>query len=238
MNYRKMKKKNRLLGNSTMPPLLSAALFIILIVFIITAKGLMYNSYKEAAAPVLAEDFSLTEENKLNKSEEIVLTMLKEVIQPAGRVGRMENSNSVYYNTLEKYLTGNGVELSNRQADTISGYITDIQEILYSEGIPDYTELSLDGRRVVFYLLGRIYKTCGLQLIGNGEGDIRTISLHSGKILYHNTEEGQSEFQINTLAAVMLFLFVLFVSCVLFARKHQLFNKEENYDGYDKERFA
>lgn len=239
MNFSRSSKK-RFYSNNTMPPFFTAVLFIILIGFILIAKVMMHSSLKEITIPALSEDIMISKDSGLNSKEEFVLALLKDVIQPSERESRIEekDANTVYYNTLKDYLAGDGEQLSEEQITSISGYIMSIKEILSSEGKFDYTRLSLDGKKVVFYLLGRIYKTCGLQLIGNVEENIETIQMHSGTILYRNADERQSKFQVDTLVIVMLFLFVLFISCLLLARKHQLFNKEEKYDGYDKERFA
>ncbi|GEM_PF-6711113 len=241
VNYGKKIKEKKISQKSTMPPVLSVILVAVLICFIVIAKGLTRGDSAEATVPVLSAG-TLSNASEQIEPEQDVLTMLREVLHPSERVGqagRKEKQATIYYEILKNYLSGDGIELTNQQAKMIDDNIVSIHEILTNEEKVDYTQLSYDGKRVVFYLLKQIYDICGLQLTGNMEDNIETITQQSGIILYNNNLAGdQSNLQIDALIIILLLLVILFIICLLIARKHQLFNKEEKRDGFDEERFA
>jgi hypothetical protein len=236
---KKRSKKTKILKKKTMPQVFMIGVFAILIAFILIAKGLVHNSYKEVSVLALSENYQITAQKGLSETEQGILALLKDVLKPADREGRKEMQSSVYYNTLEDFFCSEKVEISTDQAAAVNEKIMKINAILTEEGKTDYTRLSMDARNAVLYLLEQVYEGCGLKLSDNMEGTITKITDLSGNILYSQaSREQQSGFQWDVMAVIIAFNVLLFIICRLIARKNQLFNKEESYDGFDEEKFA
>jgi hypothetical protein len=147
--------------------------------------------------------------------------------------------DSIFYTTLQEYLSSSEVFLTSNQAIQIENNLIDLQEIMNSEGETEFTKMSLEGKKVAIFLAEQIYELCNLKLELNMEGNIEKISDNSGNIIYENGAPiSQLGIQINLLIITLTSMATLISICIIIAKKNQLFMKEVGYDGFDEERFA
>lgn len=234
--YSKHKKKRRI---DTIPLRFTIGVIIILLSFILIAKGLFYYSYEEAAIQTWSYNNDISADSSISITKQALQSMLMDVVKPTEKEGWKKSQAAIYCNTLDNYLNNHAVRLTGNQVAMIQEKLLKIQEILSGEMQTDYTKLSLDGRKIVFCLLGQIYEIYGLHLQGDMECKIVKVSDSSANILYSNSAaESMPKIQWYALAAMIIFNIVLLIICRLVARRNQLFHKEEIYDGFDKEKFA
>lgn len=221
-----------------MPPVLTFGLLIILIVFIIIARGLVHRNYEEAGIVAMSSNVWIMNNSELNEVEGTVLTLLYSVMNLSNQEEGRDTYNSVYYCTLEEYLSRDEVSLSDVHEDDLKEKLIELQDIINYEGQVDFSKMSLDSRKIAVYLSEQIYKICGLSIGIDMEGNISKISDLSGNIIYSNLTTKEDSFHLNALIITLALILVLLSICIIIAKKNQLFNKEVNYDGFDEERFA
>lgn len=234
--HSKEKKKRRI---DTIPRWFTIEVVILLFCFILITKALLHYNYEEATIQSWSEYNDISADSSNSISKQALWSMLTEVLKPSDKEGRKKSQASIYCNTLEKHLNNNTIILTSSQAAVIKEKLLKIQEILSGEMQTDYTRLSLDGKKIVFCLMGQIYEIYGLHLEGNTECTIVKVCDTSANTLYSNSAaESLPSIQWYALAAVIICIIVLFIICRLVARRNQLFHKEEIYDGFDKKKFA
>jgi hypothetical protein len=222
-----------------MPPVLTIGLLIVMTCFISIVKGVIHNSHEEVSIPALSSNYVISDNVEINTSEQAILTMLSSVLTLSEQTEQRNDSNGLYYKTLQEFLSSEGVDLTTIQARNLKEKIIDMQEIINYEGQTDFSKMSLDGRSVITYISKEIYELCGLGLLLDGEGEIEKISDLSGNILYIKAVPASlNDFQIEALVITLSFIIILFSICYIISKKNQLFNKEVKYDGFDEERFA
>lgn len=239
-NVSEYQKANVICKKSTMPPILTISILILIISFVMIARGLIQTSYDKVSIPTQSSDSIINDDKELNTSEREVLTMLSSVIKLPDQVNQGNTINSIYNAALHKYLRSSDVYLTSTQARQVKDKIIDMQGIISFEGKSDFSLISLEGRKVIIYISEQIYELCGLKLVLNMEGIIEQISDLSGNIIYTNLAASTvpESFQMNALVLTLLFIATLFGICTIIAKKNQLFIKEVAYDGFEEERFA
>jgi len=240
--YSKMgiyQKENINYKNNTMLPILTIGILIIIISFVVIARGLFNTRYEGGSIPAQSSNSIISDETNLNASEREVLTMISSVIKLPDQIDQGNNIYYIYYPTLLKYLSNSEVYLTSNQAQQVRDKIISMHEIMSYEGETDFAKMSLDGRKVFIYLSEQIYELCGLKTVSTMEGDIEKISDVSGNIVYaKKTPVSQVGLQVNALIIIVATMVTLLIICIIIAKKNQLFIKEVIYDGFDKERFA
>jgi hypothetical protein len=238
-NIIEYKKTEIISRKSIMPPVLTIGLLIVMTCFISIVRGVIHNSYEEVSIPALSSNYVISDNLEINTSEQAVLTMLSSVLSLSEQTEQMNYSNSLYYKTLQQFLSSEGVDLTTIQARNLKEKMIAMQEIINYEGQTNFTKMSLDGRSVFTYISQEIYEICGLDLVLDSEGMIEKITDQSGNILYIKAVTVSVEdFQIEALAITVSCIILLFSICYIISKKNQLFNKEVKYDGFDEERFA
>jgi uncharacterized membrane protein YidH (DUF202 family) len=239
LNFRKHSNEKRKRRIDTIPPCFTIGVIIILLSFILIARGLLHYRYEEVTTPAWSGYNEISADSSISISKQALRSMLMEVLKPSDKEGRKKSQASIYFNTLEKYLNNNTIRLTGSQAAAIQEKLLKIQEILTGEMQTDYTLLSLDGRKIVFCLLGQIYEIYGLHMEGDAECTIINVSDSSANTLYSsNISEPLPEIQWYALVVLFICIIVLFIICFFVARRNRLFHKEETYDGFEKEKYA
>jgi len=239
-NISKCQEANTICQKRTMPPILTISILIVIVSFVMIARGFVHTNYEKASVPTLSSDTLINNDTELNTSEREILTMLSSVIKLPYQVNQGNMINSIYNTTLLEHLRSSDVYLTSTQAQHVKDKITDLQGIISFEENSDFSKMSLDGRKVIIYISEQIYELCGLKLVLNMEGVIEQISDLSGNIIYTNVaaSAGQESFQVNALVITLLFISTLFGISIIIAKKNQLFIKEVACDEFDEERFA
>jgi hypothetical protein len=223
----------------SMPPILSLCIVTFIVSFILIARGLFDIGQEEVSIPAFSNNIIISDDRELNRSEQEILSMLSSSNMLPNSKNHENTIDSIFYITLQEYLSSSEVYLTSHQAIRIEEKIVDLQEIMRSEGETDFTKMSLEGKKVAIYISEQIYELCNLKLMINMEGNIEKISDISGNIIYANdVPVSRLGFQINVLIITLTSMATLLSICIIIAKKNQLFIKEVVYDGFDEERFA
>jgi len=194
---------------------------------------------EEVSIPAFSNNIVISDEKELNTPEQEILSMLSSSNMLPNYNNQENTTNSIFYKTLQEYLSSSEVYLRSNKVHQIEEKIMDLQEIMSSEGETDFTKMSLEGKKVAIYISEQIYEQCNLKLVLNMEGNIEEISESSGDIIYTKyTPVSQDGFQIKVLIIILASMTTLLSICIIIAKKNQLFMKEVVYDGFDEERFA
>jgi len=194
---------------------------------------------EEVSIPAFSNNIVISDEKELNTPEQEILSMLSSSNMLPNYNNQENTTNSIFYKTLQEYLSSSEVYLTSNKAHQIEDKIIDLQEIMSSEGETDFAIMSLEGKKVAIYISEQIYELCDLKLVLDMEGNIEEISESSGDIIYTKyTPVSQDGFQIKVLIIILASMTTLLSICIIIAKKNQLFMKEVVYDGFDEERFA
>jgi hypothetical protein len=223
----------------TMPSILTLGIVTFIVSFILISRWLFNTYQEEASIPAFSNNIVISDEMEFNKPEQNILSLLSSYSEISEYNSQVNSIDSIFYETLQEYLSRSEVLLTSDQALKIESNLIDLQEILISEGETDFTNMSLEGKKVAIYIAEQIYELCNLKLELNMEGNIEKISDNSGNTIYENAAPvSQLGIQINLLIITLTSMATLLSICIIIAKKNQLFMKEVRYDGFDEERFA
>jgi hypothetical protein len=197
------------------------------------------NTKDEISIPTIASDSQILEDNSLNQSEKVIVSLLSSRIAASGNQLRETSEYNLYVEHLRKYLSSAGVTISDDSGKKAASKILEMSAIMDLEQENNIEKMTLDGRELAINLSQEIYKACGLTLNYNLKGQITRISDKTGKFIYLNESQlKQTGFQFDLfLITFGIIAFLLFI-CIIIAKKHQLYVKDVAYDGFNEERYA
>lgn len=220
------------------PPLISLCILIFTVCIALLAGSI--NTKEEMAIPAIADNFELTEDEKLNEAEILILN----VLDSAGaevkikRTAGTEEYNT-YKNQLKSYFERDNVNVKDSITQDIVNKIIQLNAIMDMENEFDINKMSLDGRELAIRLSQEIYDMCGLKLSYNMQGEIIRITDKTGKdTFFKNSAYGKAEFQGEVLAVTVAAILFLILLCISIAKKNQLFVKDVKYDGFNEKGYA
>ena len=205
----------------------------IIMVFIISIMGVARWSLitgTETEVQAVADMAVLKPDADLNEAEAQVLYQLSQLIGDTGReVSNGMITENIYYDCLSEHYRAYGMNLSTAVADKINRLIRDGKKLLLLEEGRQLGEMSLDGREVAIHIFKEIYRSSGLKLGIQPDGTIEQIVSQSGKQYYINNKSLQEEFRIETLIFILMVLITLLGTCIIIAKRKQLFVKSGEY---------
>lgn len=215
-------------------PVMIMGVFIAITFFVVISKasvGVAENRYTS-----VSNNDILLKDPEINACEYSVLSMLynNDTMQEG-----QPSVNNRLYQYLKYYLGSCGVDLSEPKAVDAKVKISELNKIIAMEKNRDLREMTLDAKGIAINLAQLIYQTCGLELTFNLLGDIKTIAIKDGDIIYQNGEPiEQASFHLEALIVTVMGIIVLLIICIAIARKHQLFRKEEAQDSFEEKKYA
>lgn len=186
----------------------------------------------------------LKEDQQLNESEKLVLSLLTTVIPSPDSSQTKENGSlDMYEEYLQRYLSSSETWLTSSKAHEALNKIIELKAVLNLEKVNNYNEMSVDGRELAIKISKEIYEACSLKVYYNMQGTIIRITDQTDNLLYLNPDTIQHTLRydglrLDILMITLSILCILFLICVRIARKHQLFKKEAGYDGFKEEGFV
>lgn len=219
--------------------IMTTCVMLAIISIVTIARGSMKTKEPESV-PSMSSYIELPQDYGLNISERRVLMMLSDWKELHNETVDLENNtNVVYFNYLKEYLRRSEVVLSTDKAREIEDLIRGRNTIMHREKESDVKKMSIDGRKVTIYIFKQIYKLCGLKLAFSSDKDIEQIVDMSGNVIYLKTAPLlQSKIQYNVLAITLTLILTLFGTCIIIARKNQLFIRGGRYYGFNEKEFT
>ncbi len=222
-----------------MPPIFSMGIMLLLICFTVTARGVIHTNYEQTNITAATEDNPALAAKGLNQAEVKILDTLWRTAGMNAQTGHDRTFFGSYYSILKNYLSNETVNIKEDSTGNILKQLADLQDIINYEGKTDMKDMSLDSKKMAFYITEQVYKACGLTLEINQEDNIGKVSDAYGKVLYKYDLVAQKPvFQVNALVITLTAAAALLGICIMIAKKNQLFGKEVVYDGFDEKGFA
>jgi hypothetical protein len=219
-----------------MPPFMTVSILVFIICFIFFARGLASLEKKEYSIPTFSTKLITMEESEL-KTERDLEAQLSGVLKVLSL--QEDNSNhETVYNLLLEEAHDNSLNFTEDDLSRLHNKMLDLQEVLRLEKVSEFKDMSLEGRKLIIYIVRDILRLYGYHLTVNLDGDIEKISDLSGVLVYSKTQLNFSEIQFKGLVFVLSFVFLALLICILIAKKKQLFEKDVRYDGLNKKRYA
>lgn len=216
-------------------PLITLGMFSAITCIVVFAKAGVNDDYKNRFP--IAEFRELLMNPEFNPNELTVLTMMNR--DASDLIITTQSVFGSLYEQLKAYLGRSGVDLTKEKAEQARKNIVELNQIIAMEGNRDLKEMTLDAKGMATRLSQLIYQSCGLKLSFDMTGNIDKISTTDGSILFdrHKSAE-QDRIHIQPLAITIGVIIILLFFCVLIARKHKLFQREELYESFDEEKYA
>lgn len=121
----------------------------------------------------------------------------------------------------------------------VQALIQDRDELMYLEKKTNISQMSIDGKKAVIYILTRIYELCGLKPSINRNGEIEQIATKAGDILYIKSNmEQKTGFQAESLVIALTIISALLCICYSLSMKKQIYEKGGRYDGFNEKKAA
>ncbi len=230
------RKEERLNAKKLMPPLLVKLIIIFTISFIFFAKALANPDHKETSIPVWSMVSGMDQDVRV-ETEENVINQL-EVIVPFLKLQENRRSKEALFDLLLKNLRDQVIGMSDEKLELLYKRVMDIQMIIKQEKSVEIQNMSIEGRRLIFYIINEIFELSGYQITINLDGKIEKISDSSGELVYSYTQSDLSGVQGKGLVIVLSIIFLALLVCILIAKKNQLFRKDVIYDGLNEKQYA
>lgn len=223
----------------------SAMLFsVILLILCSEAVAESLNQKQEINIPAISISQEFNEDKQLNESEKLVLSLLTAVFpSPDSSHPKKNGSLGIYEEYLQRYLSSSETRLTSSKTREVLNKIMELEAVLNLEKVNNYNEMSVDGRELAIKISKEIYKACNLKVYYNMQGSITRITDQADNLLYLNPDTLQhtvrdNGIRLDILIITLSVLCILFLLCVMIARKNQLFKKEVGYDGFKEEGFV
>lgn len=204
-------------------------IFVLLIIacIVITIKFSLLNN-----ADKITEEYTSKvhiEDDNLNETENAILNILIDTASTSNI--QSTTLSETYYTYLKSYLESTKVQLEPETLYQLEDNMKDITAIISLEKVSNIKSMSLDSREIVLSITKQIYKTCGLKIVFNLQGDIQKISDINGNYLDLGESLFEQEFfDFPIFLSVLFVVLFLFHICLRIAKKNQLFIKEERYE--------
>lgn len=113
-----------------------------------------------------------------------------------------------------------------------------LRELIEAEKESDFHSMSLEGRKLIIYIIREIFSIYDYHLEINADGEIEEIVDQSGGLVYTKTAINKVDIYYKGLIIVLFVLAIGLILCITIAKKHRLFVKEVRCDGFNKKRYA
>jgi hypothetical protein len=218
------------------------AITLSILLIILSIAGIVQVNVNEALDDDLAKEKAVVSIDGvgLNNSERAVLGLFygnKDI--PLGKPEEKNSTYHIYLESLRKYFSSTGVELSKDKADQMVGKIGELFNIIQLEDEEDFPDMSIDGKGIAIDISKQIYKLCGLNLKTNREGTIEYIASDSGTEIYRELNPEQNiGFHAAPVLVTVSSITTLFGLIFYVSRRNQITKREVGYSGFDAQRFA
>jgi len=232
---RKFTEKNHITKSEYIPPLLTWGIITFILFFALYTRIIVSSNEGEESVEAFSDHVVASGEQQLSINQEVDW-----VLNPILNLYYLQD-NDCDYNLLanvKKNISTKQMILEQNKLQLLQSKSSVLRELIGSEKESDFHGMSLEGRKLIIYIIREIFNIYDYKFNINTYGEIVEIVDQSGSVVYSMPTINTGTIYYNGLIIVLSVLLIALILCVLIAKKKHLFVKEVRYDGFNTKRYA